>query len=126
MKERTVYQKVRNIIKHSAILTRIESGSTGVGIPDLFIQVPDGPISLWCELKSCRLLKRTLTVKPEWRPGQIAWAKTHQKAGGLWILICSVEKDIRYSVVPKDIYENGELKPFYGFDQALKMRLKNL
>lgn len=52
---------------------RIESGTTGKGIPDLFTITP-GNAALWLELKREHgRLPRTGSVLIHWRPGQQAW-----------------------------------------------------
>lgn len=53
------------------IVTRLESGSTQQGIPDMFVQFPDGR-DVWLELKNIKKpLKDRLRIP--FRPGQQAW-----------------------------------------------------
>lgn len=52
---------------------RIESGTTGKGIPDLFTITPSN-VALWLELKREHgRLPGTGSVLIHWRPGQQAW-----------------------------------------------------
>ena len=58
---------------------RIESGTTGVGIPDLYVAGPEG--TAWIELKNLKTQHMAHRVfEVSWRPGQQAWALRHYKA----------------------------------------------
>ena len=52
-------------------IQRIESGTTGKGIPDIYAVSPTG-VALWLELKRVHHNKGFEEVIP-WRPGQQAW-----------------------------------------------------
>lgn len=61
----------------------IESGMSGLGIPDLFVRT--SKVSAWIELKNYKFpIKYPLEVSL--RPGQAAWLERHYKLGGLSIL----------------------------------------
>jgi hypothetical protein len=56
-------------------LTRLESGGTARGIPDLEYAAPGG-VSGWIELK------RTTTQRVAFRPGQVGWLHRRASLGG--------------------------------------------
>jgi len=61
----------------------IESGSTGLGISDLFVRTRK--TSAWIELKNTRYtIKYPFTVP--FRPGQAAWLERHYMLGGVSVL----------------------------------------
>jgi Holliday junction resolvase len=59
---------------------RIESGTMGKGIPDLFVANKRGQI--WFELKSVRYTPHNGMLVP-WRPGQQAWMLDYYRRSGL-------------------------------------------
>ena len=61
----------------------IESGTTGLGIPDMFIRT--SKTSAWLELKNLKYGLQFPFVVP-FRPGQAAWLERYYKLGGLSIL----------------------------------------
>lgn len=61
----------------------IESGSTGLGIPDLFVRTVE--VSAWIELKFERYEPGIPYTVP-YRPGQFGWLTQHYKLGGTAIL----------------------------------------
>lgn len=81
----TLTNKLRT---HNCFVQRIESGSTGRGIPDMFVVTPDlNPV--WIENKIVTLDRNVIKeiefgithkVKIPWRPGQLAWHDKVYKA----------------------------------------------
>lgn len=68
--------------KQGAIVTRIETGMTSQGVPDMFVQFADDDI--WLELKNMPSLVMADIldkgfVKVQWRPGQQAWAMNYYR-----------------------------------------------
>lgn len=61
----------------------IESGTTGLGIPDMFIRT--SRMSAWVELKNERYAIR-YPYYVAFRPGQAAWLERYYKLGGISIL----------------------------------------
>lgn len=61
----------------------IESGTTGLGIPDMFIKTTK--VSAWAELKNEKFPLRFPYFVP-FRPGQAAWLERHYQLGGISIL----------------------------------------
>lgn len=62
--------------KQGYFVQRIETGSTGRGVPDIYCISPDGK-AMWLELKRvhCSTKGRDRCAVP-WRPGQQAWLRT--------------------------------------------------
>jgi len=61
----------------------IESGSTGLGVPDIFVRT--SKVSAWIELKNYKYQIR-YPLKVSFRPGQAAWLERYYKLGGISIL----------------------------------------
>jgi len=61
--------------KQGAMVTRIESGYTKVGIPDIHV-VARGK-ELWIETKNVKRAWNGISMEVPWRPGQQAWALTY-------------------------------------------------
>lgn len=75
----------RELRKHKWFVQRIETGTTGKGVPDIYAVAPNGR-ACWFELKRIHtsVYKDTPVTIP-WRPGQQAWlhevsSKYHQAA----------------------------------------------
>ena len=62
---------------------RIESGSTGLGIPDAFVRTFHTDI--WMELKNL-VYPVVHSVQVPFRPGQYAWLKEYARMGGHSVL----------------------------------------
>lgn len=93
MLENAVKKKIKNKLeKHDNILVQpIESGGTGLGIPDLFIRTKNHDI--WMELKRVDWPNgRGKTISIPWRPGQLNWIKHYISLGGLAYLCVYVNK----------------------------------
>lgn len=82
----------------------IESGSTGLGIPDLFVRTTK--VSVWMELKNLRYPARFPFVVP-FRPGQAAWLERHYKLGGISVLGIAAQ-DVKYFFVNENIRRTYE------------------
>ena len=65
------------LIKAGLSVTRIESHSTGNGIPDIFVQGYGK--DFWIELKNSKVSCNKDCVTVSWRPGQQAWAYEYYK-----------------------------------------------
>ena len=61
----------------------IESGTTGLGIPDLWVRTTK--VGAWVELKNEHYEPRIPYVVP-FKPGQYAWLKHHYELGGTSVL----------------------------------------
>jgi len=75
--------------KQGAMVTRIESGYTKVGIPDIHM-VYNGA-ETWIEVKNIHKYWDGRSIEIPWRPGQQAWALTylkHKKSYSLTIASC--------------------------------------
>jgi len=79
MLEREFWAKVKDkLTKEGCQCTRIETGSTELGVPDVFVQGHGGDV--WLELKSESVhIKGKEKVKVHWRKGQLAWALVYNK-----------------------------------------------
>lgn len=76
---------VTKSIKQIGLLAQpIESGETGLGIPDMYIRT--GEVSAWMELKFRRFPLHYPFEVP-FRPGQAAWLERNYKLGGTSLLM---------------------------------------
>lgn len=72
-------------LRHAKVLAQpIESGETGLGIPDLYIRTTK--TSAWMELKFRRFPIHYPFEVP-FRPGQHAWLERNYKLGGTSVLM---------------------------------------
>jgi len=72
--------------------TRIETGSTRVGVPDLYWSTPNN--NGWIEFKTVYSLQVPV-IKPVWRPGQLGWVKDHTKLGdNVWLAVTDKYEDV--------------------------------
>lgn len=70
---------VAHLRKQNWFVQRIETGSTGKGVPDIYAVAPEGT-AIWIELKRVHLCaKGRHFMEIPWRPGQQAWLHTVQK-----------------------------------------------
>ncbi len=67
----------------NSIAQPIETGITGLGVPDIFIRT--SKVSVWLELKNYKYPVH-YPLEISFRPGQIAWLERHYKLGGISIL----------------------------------------
>ena len=127
MTETEVRQElVKKIRAVNCIAQPIESGITGIGIPDLFIRTFN--TSCWCEVKIAYFKKGFVQLK--WRPGQIPWLSSYNARGGKILLAVGFESKqgealalfewphfLQYYMgddFSELAHEIGELKPFEG------------
>ena len=90
MKETDMYAKLRIMfVKNSCLVQRIESGITGVGIPDIFFRTKhtDG----WIELKEISWpIKKETKIYIPFRSGQFYWIHKYSCLCGNMFLVCSI------------------------------------
>ena len=85
MKNESAFSGVicKNIKDYGCKVQRIESGSTGLGIPDAFVRTFNTDV--WMELKNL-IYPVTHSVQVPFRPGQYAWLKDYARMGGNSVL----------------------------------------
>ena len=112
-KTETIMRKFLIDSNPECFIQPIESHITGIGIPDLFVSIHPG-FNIWAELKT---IKRKVSniVSPDWRPGQMSWAKRYQKKGGDWILLISINDILYYTNIVSEKYMLDELISFNSF-----------
>ncbi len=72
-------------------LQPIESGGTGLGIPDLYFRTERR--GGWIELKVGKINAEG-KMKLRWEPGQLNWIKEHAELNGKTFLFIGVEPDL--------------------------------
>lgn len=93
MTETNMYKKLKKHLSGKPgpiLLQRIESGGTGLGIPDIYFVTfcKKG----WIELKEIPYIpKGNKNIKIPFRPGQLAWIKNHLKYNEDVFLLCTVK-----------------------------------
>ena len=68
---------VKKLKENKWFVQRIESGTTGRGIPDLYIVSPSG-VPMWIELKRIHMKvfeRRPAFINVTWSPGQQNWLR---------------------------------------------------
>jgi hypothetical protein len=86
----------------------IETGLTGLGVPDLFVRT--SKVSAWIELKNYQYPLR-YPLEVSFRPGQAMWLERHYKLGGLSILgIATLEGNY--------FFANESIQRVYNSDMA--------
>jgi hypothetical protein len=90
----------------------IESGGTGLGIPDVFVQSPAG--HLWIELKIGFFVAQGVRVV--FRPGQLTWLKTNVLLGGRVALMMFVPND-EDSDFSWWVFKRRDIKAFYTMEE---------
>ena len=92
------------------ILQRIESESTGIGIPDIFFRTPflDG----WIELKQVKgdYTKKQIVTIP-WRKGQFEWMRRYIGMGGHGLLFVFFETTPGYKTLA--VFEKDNVRKTY-------------
>lgn len=74
---------VKKLKENKWFVQRIESGTTGRGIPDLYVVSPAGR-ALWLELKRIHMKvfeRRPSYINVTWRPGQQNWLRRVNRYG---------------------------------------------
>lgn len=93
MTESQGYRSVRNKLRtYPVFFQRIESGVTGIGIPDVFFRTRS--TEGWIELKSISTLKVRKKVKMPFRVGQLSWIERYRKLGGQILVFCFVNDSL--------------------------------
>lgn len=119
MLETPMFKEFRNKLKTMPIVVeKIESGSTTIGLPDIHCRTAYH--DLWIESKELKRWPKNpqITLKPDWRPGQLNWINSYKKLGGKvflmityhnqWFLLKIIEKEYtqkeicKWSFIPQD------------------------
>jgi hypothetical protein len=103
--ESTLYQnKIKPwLLSKGVFFYRIEH----MRIPDIYTS-KDGIVT-WYELKVIETIPRNKLLRPDWRPGQLAWIRDHKKLGGDCIKLILWVVDRWYILLPKEEYKMEEL-----------------
>lgn len=117
MIETTMYSKLKLIFKKTnSLFQRIESGTTGLGIPDAFFRTKES--EGWIELKEITWpYKEHTIIKIPFRPGQYPWLIKYSQLNGNSFLICSIrgrEQNI-YMFKRAFIYQEYTQKEFLHY-----------
>jgi hypothetical protein len=83
MKESAIYKRLIEIPRKTGndlLIQKIESGGTGLGIPDIFIRTMNKDI--WMECKQITWPKRSNEIKIPFQPGQLKWISNYIRLGG--------------------------------------------
>ena len=92
MKELLMRQQLLKKFGEEINITRIETGATAVGVPDLHIRTKDNDV--WVELKQVNdpiPHYDNGVIKIPFRAGQFRWIKRHREMGGKVLLIVTKE-----------------------------------
>jgi hypothetical protein len=118
MTETQAHKKIKQS-SPNAFIQRIESASTSLGIPDSYFETDR--IHGWAEVKACEYKDIPDKIRPDWRPGQMAWAMKYLsfKHRGKWILIIAINKGLYWTDEPKEIYRFKELNMFSSFRSVM-------
>ena len=116
MRKKTSTSKFRDEASFSAALCasftrrgifhqRIESGTTGRGIPDLYCVLSEGPV--WVELKRVHANALSGSIHTVgWRPRQQTWMYTQWKKGGVMCYTLCAFNDCIVKVPMTRIYHH--------------------
>lgn len=127
MLEKLMFKQFKNKLKTMPIVVeRIESGQTKIGIPDIHCRTAYHDV--WIESKEIKRwpMNPQITLKPDWRPGQLNWIRAHTKLGGKvlvmityknkWFLLKEIRKEYSqkeiytWSLIPQDMYSIKDYK----------------
>jgi len=75
-------------------------------LPDIYLSKKGK--CFWCEIKT--LDKRSLIIKPDWRPGQLAWIQEQEKNGTKNIFLALWVKNKIYFARPQEKYTLEDLQ----------------
>lgn len=101
----------------------IESGATGIGIPDIFFRTAGD--EGWIELKEIEVTSYGAVVVP-FRPGQLPWARRYMRLRGKVILLATFRKSI-YTLGWEDVLiavEDNNIMARYESLAELKSALR--
>lgn len=96
----------------SIFLQRIESGSTSLGIPDVYFATNNHVVGGWIENKEIEKLPKLsyAPVRIPFQMGQMAWIKRHLKYNDHVYLSVYVKSEVSYFILKganiKEVYEN--------------------
>jgi hypothetical protein len=98
--ESAFYKALHRVVskEKGVMMQRIETGTTGVGVPDLYIVTPQGCV--WVELKNAPRYSADYSsasgyYKIAWRPGQQVWMASHYRISGrLCYTMCAVSNGV--------------------------------
>jgi len=130
MKEVDMYAKLRLIfVRNKSIFQKIESGMTGLGIPDIFFRTKytDG----WIELKEIIWPKKYDTIiKIPFKPGQFSWIKQYSLLCGNMFLICSIRGEtniyiFRRTYIFKEYTQKEFLRKAYYIGKIKNLSIKD-
>lgn len=96
---------VKLLGEHGWFVQRIESGTTGRGVPDIYAIEIKTKQAIWIELKRIHReagLKEVIT----WRPGQQAWLKNVVKYGQCAQTLCCFDNEI-WIIPHATVYEKN-------------------
>jgi hypothetical protein len=100
---------LKYLFKTTNILIQpIESGTTGLGIPDLFIRTERS--ECWVELKQTRNIKKGIRI--DFRPGQLPWIMNYHKLGGRVFLFLFVKTDDDEVIL--HVIKGNAIKSYYA------------
>lgn len=104
MNESELYHKYLKPLfkKQNIFICRVEAPK----IPDVYITKNGN--SLWGEIKCVN--KESDIIRPNWRPGQLAWIKENARYGSKNICLILYYNGITYFLEPKEYYYKEELK----------------
>ena len=96
--------------KQNWFVQRIETGSTGRGVPDIYAVAPTGQ-AIWLELKRVhKTAKGRHYLEIPWRPGQQAWLHTVAKSyKQICYTLCACD-DCILQISHFKIYQNNIVK----------------
>lgn len=98
--------------KAGAFIQRIEN-TTGLGVPDIFVKPKNHP-DMWIESKAEKKIPEI--YRPDYRPGQLAWAVRYTARGGRWRLFVGTDTGMYFVRHPAEQYHISELLPFPDFN----------
>lgn len=101
----------RKLLRFDLQFQAIESGGTGVGIPDVYIRHNRG--SLWLELKIGHYVSHAVRVI--FRPGQLAWIQKNTHLGGRTAMMMFVPHE-EGNDFAWWVFRGAEIKPMYKLD----------
>jgi len=106
MTESEVYKKMVSplLIREGVFFFRVESKR----LPDIYTAKNDN--ILWIELKCSKEPYHSEVIKPDWRPGQLAWIKENKRFGNRnSICLCLYDYGKLYFLPPKESYIRKQL-----------------
>lgn len=112
---------VKHLRKYNWFVQRIESGTTGRGVPDIYCISPKGN-AFWFELKRVHMnaFGRTALSIP-WRPGQQAWLHgAHAFMQNAYTLACF--DDVILVIKHDKIYQDNVIAPYDVFEKWYNWR----